>query len=147
MGSRLSRLNRVTPLPEQPQDVPAQISQPHTVQTSQPVFERAETSPGTKRRTAPRIAALRKQLRPKLLSTSDEFDLMDSANPEHQQIIRDRLKVVLQRAGVQLTPDELTELEQALIYDLLGFGAIEPLVRDKSFSEIMVNGPDLIFAE
>jgi pilus assembly protein CpaF len=147
MGSRLSRLNRVAPPPEQPQDVPAQLPQPDTVQTPESVFNQTEASPVTKRRASPRIAALRKQLRPKLLSSPDEFDLMDSSNPEHQQIIRDRLKVVLQRAGVQLSPDELAELEEALIYDLLGFGAIEPLVRDKGFSEIMVNGPDLIFAE
>jgi len=29
----------------------------------------------------------------------------------------------------------------------LGFGAIEPLIQDRSYSEIMVNGPDVIFAE
>ena len=30
---------------------------------------------------------------------------------------------------------------------MLGFGAIEPLVRNQSYTEIMVNGPDIIFAE
>jgi pilus assembly protein CpaF len=72
---------------------------------------------------------------------------MSSQDPEHQQIVRDRLKVVLERAHVQLTPPELAELEQALIADLLGFGAIDPLVYDTSYSEIMVNGPEIIFAE
>ncbi len=72
---------------------------------------------------------------------------MDSQNPEHQQVVRDRLRVVLERAQIHLTLAELAELETALIYDLLGFGAIEPLVRNKSYSEIMVNGPDIIFAE
>jgi pilus assembly protein CpaF len=96
---------------------------------------------------SPRLATLRKQLRPKLLSTPDEFDQMDSVNPEHQQIVRDRLRVMLERARIQLTLEELAELEQALISDLLGFGAIEPLVRNKSCSEIMVNASDIIFAE
>lgn len=100
-----------------------------------------------KRRTTPRIAELRKQLRPKLVAHVDEADLWDSKNPEHQQIIRDRLKVVLQRANIQLSAPEYQELEQALLRDLLGFGAIEPLIRDKSYSEIMVNGPEIIFAE
>jgi pilus assembly protein CpaF len=109
-----------------------------------------QTEPGQvppKRRTTPRIAALRKQLRPKLLSTPDEFDTMDSQNPEHQQIVRDRLRVILERAKTQLTQPEIAELEAALIADLLGFGAIDPLIYDPTCSEIMVNGADIIFAE
>lgn len=110
-----------------------------------PAVEVREAPP--KRRTTPKVSQLRKQLRPKLLATPDEADLWDSQNPEHQQIIRDRLAVILQRAQIQLSDHERQELEQALIWDLLGFGAIEPLVRDKSYSEIMVNGPEIIFAE
>jgi pilus assembly protein CpaF len=93
------------------------------------------------------VAQLRKQLRPKLLATPDEADEWSSTNPEHQQIVRDRLQVILHRANIQLSEHERRELEEALIVDLLGFGAIEPLVRDKSYSEIMVNGPEIIFAE
>lgn len=100
-----------------------------------------------KRRTPPRIALLRKQLRAKLVATPDEFDEMASTNPEHQRIVRDRLHMVLERANIQLPPAELAQLEEALIADLLGFGAIDPLVQDLSYSEIMVNGPDVIFAE
>ncbi|GAB4575081.1 MAG: CpaF family protein [Anaerolineae bacterium] len=100
-----------------------------------------------KRRTTPRIAQLRKQIRPKLLATPDEADEWDSRNPEHQQVILDRLEHVINRANIRLSGPERKELEQALIWDLLGFGAIEPLVRDISVSEIMVNGPDIIFAE
>jgi pilus assembly protein CpaF len=48
---------------------------------------------------------------------------------------------------MQLAPQELAELEAALIADLLGFGAIDPLVYDPICSEIMVNGPEIIFAE
>ena len=97
--------------------------------------------------TTPKVAQLRKQLRPKLLATPDEADLWDTKNPEYQQIIRDRLAVILQRAQIQITDFERQELEQALIWDLLGFGAMEPLVHDKSVTEIMVNGPEIIFAE
>lgn len=140
MGSRLARLNRPPDEPEPPATAQAA---PTALRALSP-----DTGAGiAKQHTSPRVAALRKQLRPKLLSTPDEFDQMDSANPEHQQIVRDRLKIVLERARVTLAPQELAELEQALINDLLGFGAIDPLVRDKSYSEIMVNGPDQIWAE
>jgi pilus assembly protein CpaF len=141
MGSRLSRLNR--PASEQPGQPPTSPPTP----PSEPAPALSMDQIPQKKRTSPRVAALRKQLRPKLLSTPDEFDQMSSTDPEHQQIVRDRLRVVLERAHIQLTPEELTELEQALIFDLLGFGAIEPLVQNRGYTEIMVNGPDLIFAE
>jgi len=149
MGSRLSRLNRGTPPGESLKPAPTPGISPAAPQAEPPgiPFPDEDDSGRPKQRTSARVAALRKQLRSKLLSTPDEFDAMDSSNSEHQQIVRDRLKVVLERARVQLNPDEHAELEQALIYDLLGFGAIEPLVRNNSFTEIMVNGPDQIFAE
>lgn len=100
-----------------------------------------------KRRTSPKVAELRRQLRPKLLATPDEADKWDARNPEHQKVIRDRLKVVLKRANIQLSASEAAELEDALIADLLGFAAIEPLILDRSCSEIMVNGPEIVFAE
>lgn len=145
MGSRLSRLSRGGPSVEKQDDVQEVTASP-AAPVAAPVIETAEQET-PKTRTTPRVAALRKQLRPKLLSSPDEFDEMDGRNPEHLQIVRDRLRVVLERARVQLSPAEMGELEQALIYDLLGFGAIEPLVRNNSYSEIMVNGPETIFAE
>lgn len=111
------------------------------------VLQEDEYTPPPKRRTTPKVAQLRKQIRPKLLATPDEADSWDSQNPEHQKTIIDRLDVVLKRANIELSKYERQELEQALIWDLLGFAAIEPLVRDKSYSEIMVNGPEIIFAE
>ncbi|MBL8162088.1 MAG: CpaF family protein [Anaerolineae bacterium] len=48
---------------------------------------------------------------------------------------------------MQLSQAEYEELKEALLNDLLGFGAIEPLVQSKAISEIMVTGADMIFAE
>ena len=107
----------------------------------------AAFTPPKKKVTPPKIADLRRKLRPKLLATPDEFDGMESTNPEHRRMVSERLKTVLQRAGIEISREEYQQLEEALINDLLGFGAIEPLVQDRSFSEIMVNGPDIIFAE
>jgi pilus assembly protein CpaF len=100
-----------------------------------------------KRRTTPRVAELRRQLRAKLLATPDEADEWQRDNPEHQKIIVDRLKIYAQRASIQLSRAEFDELAECLLNDLLGFGAIDPLIRDRSYSEVMVNAPDVIFAE
>ncbi len=107
---------------------------------------------GEKRTTTPRVAYLRKLLRPKLLKTPDESDAWNREDPEKVLLITDRLRAVIEKAGQEkpefrVTPMEFAELRMGLLDDLLGFGAIEPMVRDKSCSEIMVNGPKIIFAE
>lgn len=103
--------------------------------------------PPQKKRTSARVAKIRAHLRPKLLSTIDEFDEMETSNPEHRRIVVDRLRKSLPRLNVQLSDGEYRELEEGLVNDLLGFGAIEPLVQNKQISEIMVNGPEVIFVE
>lgn len=100
-----------------------------------------------KHKTSPKVAALRKQLRPKLLAAPSEADEWQRTNPEHQRTIIERLEMYLQRANIQLTADEYRELRESLLDDLLGFGAIDALIRDRSVSEVMVNGPEIIFAE
>jgi pilus assembly protein CpaF len=100
-----------------------------------------------KRRTSPKVAQLRKQFRAKLLASLDEADQWSRGDHEREQLLIGRLKTILQKANVQLSPAEFQELQEAVLNDLMGFGAIEPLVQSKAISEIMVNGADLIFAE
>jgi pilus assembly protein CpaF len=107
----------------------------------------ARQSSPPKHRTTPRIAELRKKLRSKLLSSPDEMDYMDTTDEEHRQIVIDRLRTLLQKLNIKLSSEEYKELETGLIHDLIGFGAIEPLIQNKDCSEIMVNGPEIIFAE
>jgi pilus assembly protein CpaF len=148
MGSPLSRRINKQEEPAKPIQAPAAAAtMPAPPLPEPPKPEKREYIPPPKRRTTPRVAALRKQLRPKLLSTPGEADEWSRENPEHQRIILERLNLFLQRANLQLATPEFEELKTALLDDLLGFGAIEPLVRDKSCSEIMVNGPEIIFAE
>jgi pilus assembly protein CpaF len=108
---------------------------------------RIESNIPAKKRSSPKIADLRKQLRAKLLATPNEADEWKRDNPEHQKNILDRLQMYIQRANISLSSTEAEELRKGLLDDLLGFGAIQPLVEDRSFSEIMVNGPNIIFAE
>ncbi len=101
----------------------------------------------SKQRTSPKVAQLRKQLRPKLLSSANEADGWRRGDVEKENTIISRLKALLQKGNIQLSPNEFNELKEAILNDLMGFGAIEPLVQDKTVSEIMVTGADMIFAE
>ena len=135
--------------PAQPKPQPAapkpaarsigQLSEPQELDTGYVV-------PG-KRVTSPKVAKLRKQLRSKLLAFEEEADQWSRRDPEQQQTLIGRLQTVVEKMNVQLTPDEFKELAEGLMDDLLGFGAIQPLVEDLNCSEIMVNGPQVIFAE
>jgi pilus assembly protein CpaF len=100
-----------------------------------------------KKRTSPKVAQLRKQFRAKLLASPDEADLWSRGDHEKEQLLIGRLKTILQKANIQCSQAEYEELQEAILNDLMGFGAIEPLVQSKAISEIMVNGADLIFAE
>jgi pilus assembly protein CpaF len=100
-----------------------------------------------KRRTTPTVKKLRKQLRLKLLSNPEEADFWKRGDPDKEAIIIERLETVLKKMNVNLLPEEYEELKVGVLNDLLGFGAIEPMVQDRGYSEIMVNGPDVIFGE
>jgi pilus assembly protein CpaF len=46
-----------------------------------------------------------------------------------------------------LTRDERREIVRQLTDDILGYGPLEPLLRDESVTEIMVNAPDKVYVE
>ena len=66
-------------------------------------------------------------------------------------VLRAELEPVIhQIAGqerVQLSARDQAQLAQELTDDMIGFGPLEPLLRDDTISDIMVNGPDTVFIE
>jgi pilus assembly protein CpaF len=114
---------------------------------TQPDKPRESCAPPEKRRSAPHIAELRKRIRATLLASPVEADHWTPANPEHVETITSRYRSYLQQADIQLPENESQDLLQGVLDDLLGFGPIQPLIRDRSCTEVMVNGPEIIFAE
>ena len=103
--------------------------------------------PPAKRRIPQKIAKLRRQIRSKLLADPTEADDWDRHDEKHQKLIIGRIDTILDKLNMTLDDDEYAILVETLLDDLMGFGAIEPLIRDRRYSEIMVNGPDVVFAE
>lgn len=122
-----------------------------TIEPDTNLFDKLDSidldAPPVKKYTSSRVAKLRAHLRTKMLTSPAEFDEMETTNPEHREIVIQRLQKALERMNVQISKDEYRELETALINDLLGFGAIEDLVQNRALGEIMVNGPDVVFIE
>ena len=85
-------------------------------------------------------AELLKQLGPKLY-TSD----MDANELDRQ--VRTVLSDVLAGQDKPLSNSDRLTITQEISDDILGYGPIEPFLRDHDVSEVMVNGPDSIWIE
>jgi pilus assembly protein CpaF len=67
--------------------------------------------------------------------------------PELEQRVRQTLQQVLSAGDMPLSSADRARIAQEIADDILGYGPIEPYLRDTEVSEIMVNGPDQIFVE
>ncbi len=71
----------------------------------------------------------------------------DLTQSELEQMVRAALKEAMQEDETLLTPAERTQVAQEISDDILGYGPIEPFLRDPDLTEVMVNGPDSIWIE
>jgi pilus assembly protein CpaF len=61
--------------------------------------------------------------------------------------VRQTLQQVLSVEETPLTISDRTRLAQEIADDILGYGPLEPYLRDPEVTEVMVNGPDNIYVE
>ena len=78
---------------------------------------------------------LLKQLGPQLYDAN-----LDQA--ELDQRVRAVLAAADELAGPPVSNADRNRLTQEISDDILGYGPIEPFLRDPDVSEVMVNGPD-----
>src|ERR671920_961701 len=83
---------------------------------------------------------LLQQLGPKLYDA-------ELTQTELEHMVRGALQEAMQAEEVLLTTAERTRLSQEISDDILGYGPIEPFLRDPDLTEVMVNGHDDIWIE
>jgi pilus assembly protein CpaF len=66
---------------------------------------------------------------------------------ELEQQVRKTLQVVVEQQQTPLSGADRARLSQEVADDILGYGPLEPLLRDPDITEVMVNGPDQIYVE
>ncbi|GAA3626078.1 CpaF family protein [Kineosporia mesophila] len=100
------------------------------------------------RRRADPFADLRRTVHVTLLESLGP-KLYDSrlSQPELEQRVRTTLQEVLQAGQIPLTVTDRARIAQEIADDILGYGPVEPYLRDPEITEIMVNGPDQIYIE
>lgn len=68
-------------------------------------------------------------------------------SPKVVQLIRDRFELACQHAKIDVPAEEEEKLFKEVLDEILGLGPLEPLLQDDDITEIMVNGPRLIYVE
>jgi pilus assembly protein CpaF len=66
---------------------------------------------------------------------------------ELERMVRGALQDAMQEEDVILSPADRTRISQEIADDILGYGPIEPFLRDPDLTEVMVNGHDDIWIE
>ena len=95
----------------------------------------------------PTTAELRRDLHRKLIDEIDQAALTGMPETEARSFVEEAAAELVNRevsAGLGGFRERL--LEQ-LVDDILGLGPLEPLLRDPSIAEIMVNGPSSVYIE
>ncbi len=85
-------------------------------------------------------AALVESLGPKLYDAH-------MTQTELEQKVRQTLQVVLEREERPLTTADRTRIAAEVADDILGYGPLEPYLRDANVTEVMVNGASQIYVE
>jgi pilus assembly protein CpaF len=125
-----------------------------------------EQQPGTPRPTAPAAPAaeegrvkmaplpqernafeeIKKRVQDRLLSELDpRLDL--SRTGEVRQQVQEVFNTILETEKIVLSRAERLRLFEAIAAEILGYGPIEPLLRDDTITEVMVNGPKQVYIE
>jgi len=134
---------------------------PATVTVTSPMFP---TSAATKPTAAPAASGMyTHRIEEETLDAVDQLKgdlhrkLIERLDLDALEQIKDErvISAEIRRAVLDLLRDEPTPLSQSqrdeiieqIIYEVIGLGPIEPLFRDPSISDILVNGSKMIFVE
>jgi pilus assembly protein CpaF len=104
--------------------------------------------PSGKRKTADPFADLKRQVHQALLDNLGP-KLYDSrqTQSELEQKVRQTLQEVLSQEDTPLTTADRARIAQEIADDILGYGPLEPYLRDPDITEVMVNGSADIWIE
>jgi pilus assembly protein CpaF len=76
-----------------------------------------------------------------------ELQTLDAPREALLHRVREVIETELADSELRLTGDERLVLHLQVIDDVLGYGPIEPFLRDPTITEVMVNGHDRIYVE
>lgn len=92
------------------------------------------------------LAELKSRIQNRLIAELDPR--MDFSNPDEvRRTVEETFLAVLESENITLSRVERVRLFEAIAAEILGYGPIEPLLKDDTITEIMVNGPKQVYIE
>lgn len=113
--------------------------------TAQPSAEAVAADKEKKRKE--RLMELKVELHKKLLENLNLAALEHATEANLRAEIADIASEALTEMSVALNKEDRATLNQELYDEVMGLGPLEPLLKDESVSDILVNGPHRIFVE
>ncbi|MCA9915049.1 MAG: CpaF family protein, partial [Anaerolineae bacterium] len=107
---------------------------------------RAVQGQRTGKNTSDSYSDLKNRIQQRLLAELDP-SLDISRKDEVRRQIQDLFNAILAEENMVLSKAEKERLFEQVVADILGLGPLEPLLNDETVTEIMVNGPKMIFVE
>ena len=112
-----------------------------------PMAPAAAAKPDKEVKRKERLAEIRLQLHQELLDNLNLSALENAAESDLRNEITAIASEALEEMNVVLNRDERTDLYQQLFDEVTGLGPIEPLLKDETVNDILINGPNQIFIE
>ncbi|HEY0214366.1 MAG TPA: CpaF family protein [Paenirhodobacter sp.] len=132
--------------PQTPQPPSSLAGVPKTeIPTASPKMEPAQSDKERKRKE--RLGELRLELHKRLLESLNLAALEHATETDLKSEIAAISTEAMTEMGVALTGLERQALVQELYDEVMGLGPLEPLLKDESISDILVNGPHQVFIE
>ncbi|MEL7346038.1 MAG: ATPase, T2SS/T4P/T4SS family, partial [Pseudomonadota bacterium] len=134
-----------------PGDGPAQAEAPKANVVRKPSPQKvvpAQAGPADKeKKRKERLGEIKLELHKRLL---DNLNLAALENATEQDLRGEIISIsgeALDEMGVVLNREERQTLNQDLYDEVTGLGPLEPLLKDESVNDILVNGPQQVFVE
>ncbi len=93
------------------------------------------------------LAGVRRALHGRLLERLGGRGLEGLSRAERRLRIREEALAILRSEGHVLPPRQLVQVVNRVSDEVVGYGPIEPLLRDPDVTEVMVNGADDVYVE
>ena len=129
-----------------PEPAPTPSAAPSPAPAPQPAADPRPATPSKAGGGDPRLE-LRVKLHGRLI---DELDLAKLDKLSEAQLRHEVLKLVSDFARAERMPlntEELQDLGSSIYDEMVGLGPLEPLLKDESINDILINGPFQVYVE
>jgi pilus assembly protein CpaF len=123
---------------------PAAPQHPHLNRSNTMQEELVRRAPGAPQKDG--YMELKERVQAQLIAELDpKMDLTKITDVRRQ--VEEIFNNILENGNIILTRVERARLFEAVCSEILGYGPIDPLLKDESIGEIMVNGPKQVYVE